>query len=530
MTGPRYRSVAIAAVLVSAGSGYLLCHARSSGTTILQTMRGLSAFGVGFALVLGLIQNALQASRLWILLPGERRLPWWSVLRAFASGQFINSYVPIRAGDIAKIALVKNAAREHLSTGTNGREPTLATLAGGILVADKLVDVTSLLLLIALIASASFQDLSLRSVSLPRFAWWLVPGCAATLAFLVTRPFLSHARKVASAFLQGLSELTKVRSLLLAVTTGAAAWLTETAILMWLSSSVGARLKVSEAITVLVILNFGIALPISFANIGTFEAAVAFGLTRVGLPTAQAVGVAAAHHVIQLGSTVMLAAAFWTYSRARDGAADFRVREIDKDRAIDHYAGLSNRYDQNAGRGVLKFLRARERRAVLGFAHLEGTSTRTMIDVGCGGGYYALAAKRAGLHVTVVDVSPEMVRALEGKTDEAWCCDLESISAERTYDIVICAGVLDFVLNPELAFKNLATLTAPGGRLVVLAPRCGPFGWIYRVEKRWLRIEVNLFSLAWFEAQARKCGLVIGGCVEPLPTNRVLLFHRSSKA
>jgi len=232
------------------------------------------------------------------------------------------------------------------------------------------------------------------------------------------------------------------------------------------------------------------------------------------------------HHLIQVGTTTILAALFAVRARSGWRATDFRVRPIDKHRAIEHYEGLSGRYDENAGRGLLKFMMARERRAILGFAKLDDSSKKRMIDVGCGGGYYALSAKQAGLHVSVVDAAPGMIEVLKEKAHAAHCCDIESLSLDATYDIVICSGVLDFVLHPETAFENLAALTAPGGRLVVQAPRRGLFGWIYRAEKKFLRIEVNLFSLDWFRAQAERQGLILFDYSHPLPTNRVLLFQR----
>jgi 2-polyprenyl-3-methyl-5-hydroxy-6-metoxy-1,4-benzoquinol methylase len=298
--------------------------------------------------------------------------------------------------------------------------------------------------------------------------------------------------------------------------------------MMLLSSSVGIHLTWSSALGVLVVLNVGIAIPISFANVGTFETAVAFGLIRLGNPLQESLGVATVHHLIQVGSTLMLAGGFWLLSRPGAHKSVFRVLEVHKRRAFDYYDGVAERYEETAGRGPLRFLRDRERSAVLAFARLDDSSKSTMIDVGCGGGYYALAAKRVGLRVCAVDVAPKMIRLLQGRVDETHCSDIESLALTSTYDIVVCSGVLDFVLNPEVAFENLAALTADGGRLIVQVPRRGACAWIYRFEKKLLRIEVNQFSREWFEAQAHARGLVVAGCVHPLPTNTVLLLERAT--
>ncbi len=294
---------------------------------------------------------------------------------------------------------------------------------------------------------------------------------------------------------------------------------------MALARAAGSPLSVPAAVGVLVVLNVGIAVPVSFANIGTFEAAAAFGLTRAGVPVAHALAIALLHHVIQVACVVLSAALGSLMARA-PAATPFRVQAADKHRALQHYDGASASYDESVARGPLKLLRAREHNAILGFARFDDPATRTVIDVGCGGGVYVLAAKRAGLRVTAVDLAPGMIERLRDQADEAWVGDVEELDHDRTYDIVICAGVLDFVLDPERAFKNLAALTAPGGRLVVLAPRVAAAGFIYRIEKKLMKIEVNLYSLDWFRKQAGKWGLRVAQYVHPLPTNRVLLFER----
>jgi 2-polyprenyl-3-methyl-5-hydroxy-6-metoxy-1,4-benzoquinol methylase/uncharacterized membrane protein YbhN (UPF0104 family) len=506
----------IAGAIATGVITYLAITNRPSGAATLETLKRFSALALGGAFALAVVQNALQTTRLWLLLPGARRLPWWSIFRSFSLGQFVNNYVPARAGDFVKIALVKSATREQ----------TVASLAGSILIADKIADIGSLLILLAVSAPALLGQLTTKRLTPPSPVWWLLPAVVGCLLYLLWRAFRARFGEAIVEVVRGLSALVKFRSLLLAVTVGTAAWLAETAILISLASCVDVHLTPSEAIGVLAVLNVGIAVPVSFANVGIFEGAVAFGLTRVGVPATTALAVAAVHHFIQVGTTTVLAAAFAAFSRPKQSANEFRVRPIDKHRAIEYYDGLSGHYDENAGRGLLKFMRARERRAILGFARLDEAPKKRMIDVGCGGGYYALSAKRAGLHVSVVDVAPGMIEVLKEKAHDARCCDIENLSLEQTYDIVICSGVLDFVLHPEIAFKNLAALIAPGGRLVVQAPRSGLFGWIYRAEKKLLRIEVNLFSLDWFETQAEKQGLILFDYSHPLPTNRVLLFQR----
>jgi SAM-dependent methyltransferase len=199
------------------------------------------------------------------------------------------------------------------------------------------------------------------------------------------------------------------------------------------------------------------------------------------------------------------------------------ITSRDKARALEHFASVASAYNQVVEKGLLKGLRRRERELVLRFAELE-TPRGRLIDVGCGGGFYARLAKKAGWHVTVLDAVPEMIAAIRGQVDEAWVADIESPPRLGLFDLVLCAGVLDFTLDPERAFANLCDLLAPSGRLVILAPRAGLGSLPYRIEKRLSNIRVNCLSPVALERQARRRGLRLRRMGYPLPLNFVAEF------
>ena len=197
----------------------------------------------------------------------------------------------------------------------------------------------------------------------------------------------------------------------------------------------------------------------------------------------------------------------------------------DKAHAIRHYEERARHYDRTISRGFLRRLRVRERQAVLHLAALDDPSKRTVIDMGCGGGFYSRAAKRAGKWVHAVDAAHGMVESVRADVDVAEVADLETFVPERTYDVVICCGVLDFVARPAEAFDNLCQLRAPGGRLVVLLPRAGAGSLLYRMEKRLYGLDVNIYHRDWLVQRARWRGLELTGCRQPLPFNMALLFE-----
>lgn len=202
----------------------------------------------------------------------------------------------------------------------------------------------------------------------------------------------------------------------------------------------------------------------------------------------------------------------------------FRVKSTDKSRAFALYQQYGFKYQEVVTRGIGRYLRDRERGATLELARFQ--RGETMLDMGTGAGFYALRAQGAGAQVTAVDIVPEMVTYLTGQVDEIFVSDVESFRSERLFDCVVCAGVLDFVLRPDLAISNLCRLVSPGGRLVLSVPRVGLGGWGYRLEKRWHGISINLFEEAWCIAQAAEGGLKHLETRKPLPNNMVILFGR----
>lgn len=79
---------------------------------------------------------------------------------------------------------------------------------------------------------------------------------------------------------------------------------------------------------------------------------------------------------------------------------------------------------------------------------------RTVLDIGCGVGTYAVAlAQRGATHVTGIDLSETMLRLAQERATEAGVenrcefirTDLATFTIEQPFDLVIAMGVLDYV-------------------------------------------------------------------------------------
>ena len=483
--------------------------------SVLDAVRGFSGRCLLVALGFALLQVLLQAARFTILVPRALEVSWSRAFRVTVVGQMLNIVAPARGGDVYKaLALCPN--------GEGSR-----TRSVGVLAADKAADLlglTAVALVLGL--GRAFRGLgALRENGAGVLC--LVALCVVIWAALAKWRATRIVRRLAigvTHFGAGLASLRSPPRAITAVLCGAGAWLAEATTLIVLTHGAGGSLSCSQAMLALLALNVGIAVPVLPANLGSFEAGVALGLHQAGVPPPIALAIAFAHHGIQLlamsawGGAVSL---IYCFAQSRSQGV-FRVQQSDKVRALSHYEKSSAHYEAEVSRGLLRFMRDRERASVL---RLLGPlrAGETFLDVGCGGGFYSLEAKRAAMSVCAVDAAAGMVDKLSSEIDEAHVRDVETLQLDgRTFDRVVCAGVMDFVQGPETAIVNLMRHVAPGGVLVVLAPRTGLQGIYYRLEKFAVGLRVNLFTADWFETIASPHGFRMTALDLPLPHNLVV--------
>ena len=103
----------------------------------------------------------------------------------------------------------------------------------------------------------------------------------------------------------------------------------------------------------------------------------------------------------------------------------------------------------------------------------EGLSPRTAVDLACGTGSVALILAQAGLSVTAVDMSEEMLcvaaeKAQCLKNPPTFICQLlQELYLPRGVDLAVCAlDSMDYILDPndcQKAIKRIYRALNPGG-------------------------------------------------------------------
>ena len=122
---------------------------------------------------------------------------------------------------------------------------------------------------------------------------------------------------------------------------------------------------------------------------------------------------------------------------------------------------------------------------------LELSPTDWMLDAGCASGYQSLAAASQAQAVDGIDLGDGFIRTAHDAAQEQnmtnlffQICSIEALAFKSaTFDRVLCAEVLEHVLQPAVTLAELARVLKNDGRLVVSVPNENGNGtWWRRIK------------------------------------------------
>jgi SAM-dependent methyltransferase len=98
---------------------------------------------------------------------------------------------------------------------------------------------------------------------------------------------------------------------------------------------------------------------------------------------------------------------------------------------------------------------------------LNAQPGESILDLGCGDGQLTLRLAATGVHVTGVDLSPEMVAAARARGVDALEASAESLPfADHGFDAVFSNAALHWVRNQDAMMAEVRRILKPGGRFV----------------------------------------------------------------
>jgi len=162
-------------------------------------------------------------------------------------------------------------------------------------------------------------------------------------------------------------------------------------------------------------------------------------------------------------------------------------------------------YGPRSRRGVWKRVRAREAKAIQSV--LPTVEGKAVLDAAAGSGYYTerLSLLAPG-SLTAVDLSEKMLSLIHGPAIRRVAGDVRSLTFPELFDLILCAGGLEFMESPSDFFKRSAEISGEDAALVLFVPRRNLFGYLYRRFHRGHGIPIHLFDLPTLHSLAAAHG------------------------
>jgi glycosyltransferase 2 family protein len=302
LTRPRWLLLFSAAV--AGGIVLLAVTHREETREFWQDANRLSLIAVISACLLILGQVSFQALRMWAVIPRDSPLSVARIGYIFTVGDWTNIFIPARGGDALKILLMTRVESGHRMS---------LTKATGAMLADKVVDIGTLTVLCAVTGLMNLVAAKTRTM-LPVFSIVIGAGGILALVLVAIRrgwPGWWAARRAWLRDLaRGLSALKDPQRCSASVSFSVAARLAEVLALRVLCVAMGFPLSLPQVLLALVIVNLSVSIPVSIASLGIYEAGLAYGLTRSGMPLPVGIMIATTHHVLELSGITLSAAGY----------------------------------------------------------------------------------------------------------------------------------------------------------------------------------------------------------------------------
>jgi len=100
---------------------------------------------------------------------------------------------------------------------------------------------------------------------------------------------------------------------------------------------------------------------------------------------------------------------------------------------------------------------------------------KRLLDIGCGSGAISLPLLSSARHLTLLDLSESMLNTVRANVPGAMSSNVEIRNEDfmaanfepRSFDLVVCVGVLAHVVSPTDFIKKIAEVLRPGGSLIL---------------------------------------------------------------
>jgi SAM-dependent methyltransferase len=150
----------------------------------------------------------------------------------------------------------------------------------------------------------------------------------------------------------------------------------------------------------------------------------------------------------------------------------------------------------------------------------------SVLDVGCGYGYFVRRALAAGFDAYGVDLSPDGIREAEkhapGRVFRGTLDEVEAL-ADRRFDVIFASHLIEHIPEPRPLVETLAKRLNEGGIVMFVTPNIE--SWLARVSgRRWVSFKIPEHVAYYTPTTIRH--LLEGAGLEVLATDPAYQYYR----
>jgi SAM-dependent methyltransferase len=191
-------------------------------------------------------------------------------------------------------------------------------------------------------------------------------------------------------------------------------------------------------------------------------------------------------------------------------------------------------YAQKSRRGPWAWFREKEWRAVV--ALIKPSREVSVVDLACGAGFYsARLAREYGAKVLGVDFSTAMLDSLSKENIPTLRASIDELTGELAgelkdigeFDCALIGGALEFIERPENVFSGCRNIVREGGRLVILIPKVGLAGKLYKFSHEWAGCPTQIRSEQTYRRLAEDAGFAWQETITCTPLSLAIRFEKT---
>lgn len=193
--------------------------------------------------------------------------------------------------------------------------------------------------------------------------------------------------------------------------------------------------------------------------------------------------------------------------------------------SVDYFQLKAPSYLRDCSRGLRAWIKEQEWKVVI--SALGSIAGCRVLDLGCGPGWYSRKLKEYNpSFICSVDQSSLMLDEVSDSTQMKIEMDIQELSLSERFDLVLCLGVLEFVANPDQAFRKALEHLSSEGKCVLLLPLESFTGKIYQLMHKLNGLQIHLFNLKRLEVIANTSGFKLSVLEKNYGFNSVLVFEK----